>query len=106
MGSKLQESIFAAGGAVGALMQALDWSRTPLGSLDTWPQSLVSTVSICLSTRFPISVYWGPEYILLYNDAWIPLEGARHPVALGRPQRRIAAQSRRKARPGRDVVGA
>ncbi len=89
MGSKLQESIFTAGGTVGALMQALDWSRTPLGSLDTWPQSLVSTVSICLSTRFPISVYWGPEYILLYNDAWIPLEGGRHPVALGRPLQEV-----------------
>jgi diguanylate cyclase (GGDEF)-like protein/PAS domain S-box-containing protein len=85
MGSKLLESIFAAGGAVGALMQALDWSSTPLGQPDAWPQSLVSTVSICLSTRFPIAVFWGPEYILLYNDAWIPLEGARHPGALGRP---------------------
>ena len=89
MGSKLQESIFAAGGSVGALMQALDWSSTPLGPPQTWPQSLVSTVSICLSTRFPISVYWGPEYILLYNDAWIPLEGDRHPVALGRPLRDV-----------------
>ena len=89
MGSKLQESIFAAGGSVGALMQALDWSSTPLGPPQTWPQSLVSTVSICLSTRFPISIYWGPEYILLYNDAWIPLEGDRHPVALGRPLREI-----------------
>ena len=89
MGSKLEASIFATGGRVGALLQALDWSTTPLGSPDTWPQSLVSTVSICLSTRFPISVYWGPEYILLYNDAWIPLEGDRHPVALGRPLRDV-----------------
>jgi diguanylate cyclase (GGDEF)-like protein/PAS domain S-box-containing protein len=89
MGSKLAESIFATGGRVGALLQAFDWSTTPLGSPDTWPQSLVSTVSICLSTRFPIAVYWGPEYILLYNDAWIPLEGDRHPAALGRPVREV-----------------
>jgi diguanylate cyclase (GGDEF)-like protein/PAS domain S-box-containing protein len=89
MGSKLEASIFATGGRVGALLQALDWSTTPLGSPDTWPQSLVSTVSICLSTRFPIAVYWGPEYILLYNDAWIPLEGDRHPAALGRPVREV-----------------
>jgi diguanylate cyclase (GGDEF)-like protein/PAS domain S-box-containing protein len=45
----------------------------------------VSILSICLSTRFPTAVYWGPQFILLYNDAWIPLEGARHPAALGRP---------------------
>lgn len=89
MGSKLEESIFATGGAVGALMQAFDWTATPLGSPDTWPQSLVSTVSICLSTSFPIAVYWGPEYILLYNDAWISLEGGRHPAALGRPLREV-----------------
>ena len=89
MGSKLEASIFATGGKVGALLQAFDWSTTPLGSPDTWPQSLVSTVSICLSTRFPIAVYWGPEYILLYNDAWIPLEGDRHPAALGRPVRDV-----------------
>ena len=66
-------------------MRALDWSTSPLGHPDTWPQSLLSTVSICLSTRFPIAVYWGPEYILLYNDAWIAVEGGRHPAALGRP---------------------
>ncbi len=89
MGSKLEESIFATGGKVGALLRALDWSTTLLGSPDNWPQSLVSTVSICLSTRFPIAVYWGPEYILLYNDAWIPLEGDRRPTALGRPVREV-----------------
>jgi diguanylate cyclase (GGDEF)-like protein/PAS domain S-box-containing protein len=93
MGSKLQESVFAAGGAVGALMRAIDWSASPLGPPDTWPQSLVSTISICLNTRFPISVYWGPEFIVLYNDAWIPLEGARHPAALGRPFREVRADA-------------
>ena len=92
MGSKLEASIFATGGRVGALLQALDWSSTPLGPPDTWPQSLVSTVSICLSTRFPIAVYWGPEHILLYNDAWVPLEGDRHPAALGRPVREVGPE--------------
>jgi diguanylate cyclase (GGDEF)-like protein/PAS domain S-box-containing protein len=47
----------------------------------------VSILSICLSTHFPIAVFWGPQFILLYNDAWIPLEGTRHPAALGRPAR-------------------
>jgi diguanylate cyclase (GGDEF)-like protein/PAS domain S-box-containing protein len=68
-------------------MRAIDWSVTPLGPSADWPQSLLSTLSICLSTRFPICVYWGPEFILLYNDAWIPLEGERHPAMIGRPMR-------------------
>ena len=70
-------------------MRTIDWSATPLGHPDSWPQSLISTVSICLSTRFPIAVYWGPQFIVLYNDAWIPLEGGRHPQALGRPAREV-----------------
>ena len=89
MGSKFPQSVFAAGGSVGALMQALDWSSTALGHPDTWPQSLISTLSVCLSARFPIAIYWGPEYLLLYNDAWIALEGTRHPAALGRPAREV-----------------
>ncbi len=93
MGSKLEESIFAAGGRVGAFMRTIDWSATPLGNPESWPQSLVSTLSICLTTRFPIAVYWGPEFILLYNDAWVPLEGARHPWALGQPVREVRPES-------------
>ena len=93
MGSRFPQSVFAAGGSVGVLMEGLDWSTTALGHPDTWPQSLVSTLSVCLSTRFPIAIYWGPEYILLYNDAWIALEGGRHPVALGRPVHEVSPES-------------
>jgi diguanylate cyclase (GGDEF)-like protein/PAS domain S-box-containing protein len=93
MGSKLQESIFASGGTVGALMRTINWSATPLGHPDNWPQSLLSTISICLSTRFPIAIYWGPQFILLYNDAWIPLEGNRHPAALGRPVHEVRPET-------------
>jgi len=100
MGSWLQESIFAAGGSVGALMRTIDWSATLLGSPASWPQSLVSSLSICLSTRFPIAVYWGPEFIVLYNDAWIPLEGDRHPTALGRPAREVRPETWDFLRPG------
>ncbi|HVW68209.1 MAG TPA: EAL domain-containing protein [Steroidobacteraceae bacterium] len=93
MGSTLQESIFAAGGTVGALMRTIDWSATALGPADRWPQSLISTLSICLSTRFPVSVYWGPQHLLLYNDAWIPIEGGRHPAALGQPVRAVRPET-------------
>jgi len=93
MGSNLEDSVLAAGGAVGALMRTLDWAATPLGPPQKWPQSLVSVLSICLSTRFPIAIFWGPQFILLYNDAWIPLQGGRHPAALGKPAQEALAES-------------
>jgi diguanylate cyclase (GGDEF)-like protein/PAS domain S-box-containing protein len=93
MGSSFPQSVFAAGGAVGALMQTLDWSSTGLGHPDTWPQSLVSTLSVCLSTPQPIAIFWGPDYIHLYNDAWIAIEAARHPAALGRSVREVRPES-------------
>ena len=86
MGSKL-ESVFAIGGTVGALMQALDWSTTPLGHPDAWPQSLRTTVNICLNSRFPIVIFWGPEMALLYNDAYMRILDDKHPKSLGQPGR-------------------
>ena len=102
MVSSFPQSVFTAGGTVGALMQSLDWSASPLGAPDTWPQSLVSTLSICLSTRFPIAICWGPEYIFFYNDAWIALEGKRHPASLGRPIREVRRESWEFLAPGFD----
>ena len=79
----------AGGGAMGRLMRALDWSQTPLGPIAAWPQSLRSAVSICLNSRFPIALYWGPELALLYNDAWSQIPGEKHPWALGRSGREV-----------------
>ena len=77
-------SIFAGSGETRGLMRRVDWSSTSLGPPETWPQSLRSALSICLGSRCPICLYWGADYILLYNDAWIPIPGAKHPWALGR----------------------
>ncbi len=79
----------AGGGEMGALMRAHNWAATPLGSPDLWPQSLRSAVSICLGSAFPIAIYWGSELALLYNDAWSPIPGEKHPWALGRPGREV-----------------
>ena len=73
------------GGDMGALMRSFDFSTTPLGPAIEWPQSLRSAVSICLNSRFPIVLYWGPQFISLYNDAYIPILGTKHPSALGQP---------------------
>ena len=66
-------------------MRALDWSRTPLGPVDGWPQSLRTSVSICLNSAFPILVWWGPELVMLYNDAYRPMLGDKHPRSVGQP---------------------
>jgi len=77
------DDIFAGGGSMGALMRSLDWAKTPLGPVSNWPQSLKTSLSICLASRFPIVMYWGPEYVVLYNDAYSTILGSKHPWALG-----------------------
>jgi hypothetical protein len=78
----------AGGGEMGARMRAKDWSTTPLGPLETWPQSVRTAVSICLNSRFPILLWLGPELRLVYNDTYIPFLGeTKHPAMLGAPGR-------------------
>ena len=76
--------IFAGGGHVGQLMRSHDWSNSPLGSPDTWPQSLRSVVDLMLQSRFPMFVAWGADLGFLYNDPYAEILGAKHPAALGR----------------------
>ena len=72
-------------GEMGARMRALDWSATPLGDPASWPQSLRTSVSTCLNSRFPILVWWGRELVMLYNNAYSSITGAKHPQCLGQP---------------------
>jgi hypothetical protein len=72
------------GGEMGALMRAYDWHFTALGSPDAWPQSLRLTVRLMLNTRHPMFIWWGPDLIQFYNDAYRETMGSeRHPSALG-----------------------
>ncbi len=70
-------------------MRTHDWAATSLGPAEQWPQSLRSALSICLGSSFQIAIYWGAELSLLYNDAWRPILGTKHPSALGRPGREV-----------------
>src|SRR6476659_2083738 len=72
------------GGEVGALMRAHYGATSPLGSPETWPQALRTTVALLLESRFPMFVAWGPELGFLYNDSYAEILGAKHPRALGR----------------------
>ena len=68
---------------MGALMRAHDWSASPLGPPETWPQSLKLVVGLLLNSKFPMFVAWGPQLGFLYNDAYAEILGAKHPAALG-----------------------
>lgn len=69
---------------MGARMRAYDWSSSPLGSPSTWPQSLRVTIRLMLNTRHPMFIWWGPDLIQFYNDAYRETMGPeKHPGALG-----------------------
>jgi PAS domain S-box-containing protein len=75
----------AGGGEMGALMRALDWSRSPLGAPETWSQTLRMMVRLVLSNRMQMFLWWGPRFINLYNDASWPALGGKHPRSMGQP---------------------
>ena len=70
---------------MGALVRSMDWGKTPLGPVHAWPQSLRTTVSLCLSSTFPILIAWGKERVQIYNDAYRPICGEKHPQSMGQP---------------------
>lgn len=74
---------------MGRLLRRHDWAATPLGPAAAWPSSLRSSLSICVGSRFPIALYGGPRFTLVYNDAWGPILGSEHPWALGRDARQV-----------------
>jgi hypothetical protein len=77
---------------MGKLIREMDWSKTPLGPIESWPQSLKTSILLMLNSRYPMFVWWGRELTNLYNDAYIPMLGARHPRALGQPAARVWAE--------------
>ncbi|MBD8552871.1 PAS domain-containing hybrid sensor histidine kinase/response regulator [Sphingomonas sp. CFBP 8764] len=73
------------GGDMGRLVRDTDWSKTPIGAYERWPQSMRSSLSMVLNTKGIAALYWGPDQWLLYNDAYGVALGDRHPRAFGRP---------------------
>jgi GAF domain-containing protein len=69
------------------LIAGLEWSRTSLGPIEEWPEHLVTPVGLMLRAQFPIAILWGPQGVLLYNDAYAEVAGSRHPAILGLPVR-------------------
>ncbi|MDJ1504235.1 ATP-binding protein [Xanthocytophaga agilis] len=73
------------GGELGQLIRTYDWSKTSLGPVETWPQSLRTCIRIMLTSRQPIWIGWGKELIKFYNDPYKAIVGGKHPWALGSP---------------------
>ena len=80
---------FERGGEMGARMSALDWSATTVGEPSSWPAELADAVTTMLASRAQIVIFWGPEYVTLYNDTYAATMGGKHPGFLGRPGREL-----------------
>ena len=85
-------ALFAGDGEVRALARALDWGATPLGPVPGWPAALRGAVRLCLESPFPIALWCGPSRVLVYNDGYRAVLGAKHPAALGRPGAEVWAE--------------
>jgi len=70
---------------MGDLIRACDWAATPIGAMAQWSPTLRTMVPFMLANRFPMLLWWGPHYVSLYNDAYRPILGVKHPAALGQP---------------------
>lgn len=73
------------GGEMGQRIREYDWSTTPLGPVESWPQSLRTCIRIMLTSRQPIWIGWGKDLIKFYNDPYKDIVMGMHPWALGSP---------------------
>ncbi|HEY7404569.1 MAG TPA: ATP-binding protein [Candidatus Angelobacter sp.] len=91
--SDRHHEIFSGGGELGARILAFDWSKTPLGPISTWPQSLITTVRILITSRYAMWMGWGEDMTFLYNDAYAHMSlGKKHPWALGKRSNQVWAE--------------
>ena len=67
------------------LLDETDWSQTPLGPRENWPSGLKLAAGLVMASGFPMAVRWGPQLVTIYNDAFMPTLGARHPDVFGKP---------------------
>ena len=76
-------------GEMADLIRAFNWSETPLGPIEAWSDTLVTTVNLLLGSRHPMNLWWGPDLIQFYNDGYRPsIRADKHPSAVG--QRGVA----------------
>jgi signal transduction histidine kinase/DNA-binding NarL/FixJ family response regulator len=87
------QHVFAGNSETAALMRSIDWAATPIGPVETWPHSLKVLVRTLLTSRYPMVLTWGPDFIQFYNDAYSEFIGSKHPEAMGIDIRITLAES-------------
>jgi signal transduction histidine kinase/CheY-like chemotaxis protein len=88
LGDVRSAELFSGQSQMGSLIRGFDWATTPLGPIEKWSASLRFTVRFMLANSFPMLLWWGPDFYQIYNDAYIPVLGDKHPnPGLGRPLR-------------------
>jgi hypothetical protein len=85
--SVVKQAFLRGGGEMGQLIRDYNWSSSGLGDPDTWPENLKVTLNLLLNSKFPMFLWWGPDFICFYNDAYRPSLGmdGKHPGILGMP---------------------
>src|SRR3954453_4018972 len=79
----IERPTMRAAGEMAARVAAKDWSETPLGRREAWSPSLKLIVATMMASQFPMALRWGPEFVIIYNDGYLPILGAKHPEAIG-----------------------
>jgi len=80
-------------GEMADLVRAFDWASTSLGPIESWSKELLTIVNLTLCSPSPTRTMWGPDFILIYNDAYRPIPGPRHPAALGKSAKDVYGES-------------
>ncbi|MGV9804629.1 PP2C family protein-serine/threonine phosphatase [Micromonospora chersina] len=83
------DELFEAAGTLRSAYRGVDWASTSLGAVSGWSRTLRAAVDVTLHTRFPVTLFWGPEFVMIYNEAYVELIGHKHPAALGAPAARV-----------------
>jgi PAS domain S-box-containing protein len=87
-----------------ALIRAKDWSKTLLGPAESWSASLRLVVDLMLASGFPMAVRWGPDFVMIYNDGYLPILGDKHPWALGLPFGEVWPEVQAQLRPLHEAI--
>ncbi|GIF44550.1 PP2C family protein-serine/threonine phosphatase [Actinoplanes xinjiangensis] len=80
---------FEAAGAVRNTYRQVDWAATAVGPVASWSPALRAAVNLMVRSKIGATLLWGPEFVLLYNEAYLPILAEKHPAALGRPAREV-----------------
>lgn len=83
------DNVLTGSGEMGERIRALDWGLTPIGPTESWSPTLQMIVGLLVANRLPLLLWWGPDYISIYNDAYRSVLGKKHPLALGKPCREV-----------------